>query len=92
MKTIIIMLIIVGFLVFLCIGIGYILTYEERQQYKLKKLEAVKRSELHEILKSIEHIDNIVSFNSRAISHISQYVYQQEQKQLNNEKENKQRI
>ena len=86
------MLIIVGFLVFLSIGFGYILTYDERQQYKLKKLEAVKRSELHEILKSIEHIDNILSSNSRTISHISQYVYQQEQKQLNNEKENKQCI
>ena len=92
METIIIMLIIVGFLVFLSIGFGYILTYDERQQYKLKKLEAVKRSELHEILKSIEHIDNILSVNSRTISHISQYVYQQEQKQLNNEKENKQHI
>lgn len=92
METIIIMLIIVGFLVFLSIGFGYILTYDERQQYKLKKLEAVKRSELHEILKSIEHIDNILSSNSRTISHISQYVYQQEQKQLNNEKENKQCI
>ena len=92
METIIIMLIIVGFLVFLSIGFGYILTYDERQQYKLKKLEAVKRSELHEILKSIEHIDNILSVNSRTISHISQYVYQKEQKQLNNEKENKQHI
>ena len=92
MKTIIIILIIAGFSVFFCIGIGYILTYDERQQYKLKKLEVVKRSELHEIRKSIEHIDNILSFNSRTISHISQYVYQQEQKQLNNEKENKQCI
>ena len=92
METIIIMLIIAGFSVFFCIGIGYILTYDERQQYKLKKVEAVKRSELHEIRTSIEHIDNILSFNSRTISHISQYVYQQEQKQLNNEKENKQCI
>lgn len=92
METIIIILIIAGFLVFLCIGSGYILTYDERQQYKLKKLEAVKRSELHEILKSIEHIENILSSNSRTISHISQYVYQQEQKQQNNEKENKQCI
>ena len=92
METIIIMLIIASFLVFFCIGIGYLLTYDERQQYKLKKLEAVKRSELHEIRKSIEHLDNILSFNSRTISHISQYVYQQEQKQLNNEKENKQCI
>ena len=92
METIIIILIIAGFSIFFCIGIGYLLTYDERQQYKLKKLEAVKRSELHEILKSIEHIDNILSSNSRTISHISQYVYQQEQKQLNNEKENKQCI
>ena len=92
METIIIILIIAGFSVFFCIGIGYLLTYDERQQYKLKKLEAVKRSELHEILKSIEHIDNILSSNSRTISHIRQYVYQQEQKQLNNEKENKQCI
>ena len=92
METIIIILIIVCFLVFFCIGIGYLLTYDERQQYKLKKLEVVKRSELHEIRKSIEHIDNILSSNSRTISHISQYVYQQEQKQLNNEKENKQCI
>lgn len=92
MEVIIIILIIAGFSVFFCIGIGYILTYDERQQYKLKKLEAVKRSELHEIRKSIEHIDNILSFNSRTISHISQYVYQQEQKQPNNEKENKQCI
>lgn len=92
METIIIILIIAGFLVFLCIGSGYILTYDERQQYKLKKLEAVKRSELHEILKSIEHIDNVISAHSQTISHISQYVYQQEQKQLNNEKENKQCI
>lgn len=51
METIIIILIIAGFSVFFCIGIGYILTYDERQQYKLKKLEAVKRSELHEIRK-----------------------------------------
>ena len=92
METIIIMLIIASFLFFFCIGIGYLLTYDERQQYKLKQLEAVKRSELHEIRKSIEHLDNILSFNSRTISHISQYVYQQEQKQLNNEKENKQCI
>ena len=43
METIIIMLIIASFLVFFCIGIGYLLTYDERQQYKLKKLEAAKR-------------------------------------------------
>lgn len=87
MVAIIITFIIFGFLIFLCIC--YISTYDERQEYKLKKMEAVKRSELHEILKNIEHIDNVVSANSRSIS---QYVYQQEQKQLNKEKENKQRI
>ena len=46
METIIIMLIILGFLFSLCFGAGYVVTYDDHQKYKLKKLEAVKKEEL----------------------------------------------
>ena len=92
METIIIMLIIASFLVFFCIGIGYLLTYDERQQYKLKKLEAVKRGELDELKSQIISLKQTVENNRRTLDYIRQFVYDQEQKQLKQEKENKQNI
>lgn len=92
METIIIMLIIVGFSVFFCIGIGYILTYDERQQYKLKKLEAIKRDELDELKYQILSLKQTVENNRRTLDYIRQFVYEQEQKQQKQEKENKQNI
>lgn len=92
METIIIILIITGFSVFFCIGIGYILTYDERQQYKLKKLEAIKRDELDELKSQILSLKQTVENNRRTLDYIRQFVYEQEQKQQKQEKENKQNI
>lgn len=92
METIIIILIITGFSVFLCIGSGYILTYDERQQYKLKKLEAIKRDELDELKSQILSLKQTVENNRRTLDYIRQFVYEQEQKQQKQEKENKQNI
>lgn len=92
METIIIMLIIFGFLFSLCFGFGYIITYDDRHNYKLKKLEAVKRDELDELKSQIISLKQTVENNRRTLDYIRQFVYEQEQKQLKQEKENKQNI
>lgn len=85
METITIMLIILGFLFSLCFGAGYVVTYEERQQYKLKKLGAVKKEELEELKSQIISLKQTVENNKRTLDYIKQYVYNQEQQQLHKE-------
>ena len=92
METIIIMLIILGFLFSLCFGAGYVVTYDDHQKYKLKKLEAVKKEELEELKSQIISLKQTVENNRRTLDYIRQFVYDQEQKQLKQEKENKQNI
>lgn len=92
METIIIMLIIFGFLFFLCFGAGYIITYDDRHKYKLKKLEAVKKDELEELKSQIMSLKQTVENNRKTLDYIRQFVYEQEQKQQKQEKENKQNI
>ena len=92
METIIIMLIIFGFLFFLCFGTGYIITYDDRQKYKLKKLEAIKQDELDELKSQIITLNQTVENNRRTLDYIRKFVYEQDQKQQKQEKENKQGI
>lgn len=79
METIIIMLIILGFLFSLCFGVGYVVTYDDRQKYKLKKLETVKKEELEELKSQIISLKQTVENNKRTLDYIKQYVYNQEQ-------------
>ena len=85
METIIIMLIILGFLFSLCFGAGYVVTYDDRQKYKLKKLGAVKKEELEELKSQIISLKQTVENNKRILDYIKQYVYNQEQQQLHKE-------
>lgn len=85
METIIIMLIILGFLFSLCFGAGYVVTYDDHQKYKLKKLEAVKKEELEELKSQIISLKQTVENNKRTLDYIKQYVYNQEQQQLHKE-------
>lgn len=92
METIIIMLIIFGFLFFLCFGAGYIITYDDRQKYKLKKLEVIRKDELNDIKSQLLFLSQTVENNKRTLDYIRQFVYKQEQEQLKQEKENKQNL
>ena len=85
METIIIMLIILGFLFSLCFGAGYVVTYDDHQKYKLKKLEAVKKEEVEELKSQIISLKQTVENNKRTLDYIKQYVYNQEQQQLHKE-------
>ena len=85
METIIIMLIILGFLFSMCFGAGYVVTYDDHQKYKLKKLEAVKKEELEELKSQIISLKQTVENNKRTLDYIKQYVYNQEQQQLHKE-------
>ena len=85
METIIIILIILGFLFSLCFGAGYVVTYDDHQKYKLKKLEAVKKEELEELKSQIISLKQTVENNKRTLDYIKQYVYNQEQQQLHKE-------
>ena len=85
METIIIMLIILGFLFSLCFGADYVVTYDHHQKYKLKKLEAVKKEELEELKSQIISLKQTVENNKRTLDYIKQYVYNQEQQQLHKE-------
>ena len=85
METIIIMLIILGFLFSLCFGASYVVTYDDHQKYKLKKLEAVKKEELEELKSQIISLKQTVENNKRTLDYIKQYVYNQEQQQLHKE-------
>ena len=79
------MLIILGFLFSLCFGAGYVVTYDDHQKYKLKKLEAVKKEELEELKSQIISLKQTVENNKRTLDYIKQYVYNQEQQQLHKE-------
>ena len=85
METIIIMLIIFGFLFSLCFGFGYIITYDDRHKYKLKKLEAVKRDEIDELKSQIISLKQTVENNRRTLDYIQQFVYDQEMKKIEQE-------
>ena len=62
-----------------------VVTYDDHQKYKLKKLEAVKKEELEELKSQIISLKQTVENNKRTLDYIKQYVYNQEQQQLHKE-------